>query len=340
MAHIIEDEDMEIEIEESEHSEHSEHSEVAEGNLELVNEASKSLTKAEMVKHITFCAKMLAQMEISTSKTPRLQSSAQLKARAWEQWVLNRCNRDGWDEFTHESKVNGKVTHYAGAGLAEDGKIVFCDTGKAFMNKHAKIYASLVRNSDWYTEFESEYVPSEAPTAVVKAKMTEEERAAEKARKTAEAAQKREEKRLAAAAAKQAEKERILEEKRLAAAAEEAKKKEQLSKIRKLLQPMGPVVKSVAAAAVAAPVKTVPKPALAKVAAPAAPAAPVPLAKKVTWVKPENGEMGEFEVGGKKFWRDGDDYLFENNHDKVGDFVGQFNPKTGKIDDTVPNPFE
>jgi hypothetical protein len=44
-----------------------------------------------------------------------------------------------------------------------------------------------------------------------------------------------------------------------------------------------------------------------------------------------------FEIGGKSFWRDAEDYLFENHNGVVGDFAGQF--INGKIDDTVANPF-
>lgn len=329
MAQIIEDIDMEIEIDESVGSENSANVEEDE-IFETVKTAMKMMDAKKIVKIITYGANLLSSMENGAPKVPRPQTDGQLKARAWEKYVLERCQRDGWGEFTHESKT-GKVTQYAGAGLSEDGKVVFCDTGKPFMNKHAKIYASMVRETEWYADFELQYVPSDV---VAKPKMSAEEKEAEKKRKAEEAAAAKEAEKQRRAAERQAEKERKLEEKRIALAAEEAKKREGLAKIKVLVPPVIPVAKP--KAAVAAPVvKAAPKPVEVKPVVSVVKKVP---AKKVTWVKPANGEMGEFEISGHSYWRDADDYLFENHNGEVGEFAGQF--VNGKIDDSVENPFQ
>ena len=188
---IIDDNEMDLMLESDAAMSEASHSELNDEDHENGAEKSvwdfmvkglQTLNLKQTVKFIKLATDELARLSSGERKAPAVAKPHFVKARAWASWVFDRCSREGWEAFTHTSKTTGKVTEYSGAALTEDGQIVFLATGKPFNRVHANIYSSLMKNTEWYAEFEATYHPDVELVAAAPA----ENKAAEKERKKAE----------------------------------------------------------------------------------------------------------------------------------------------------------
>jgi hypothetical protein len=228
--------------------------------------------------------------------------------------------------------------------LTEDGQIVFLATGKPFNRVHANIYSSLMKNTEWYAEFEATYRPDMELVAAAPAenKAAEKERKkaekeAEKARKDAEKAEaaklkkaESERKKQEAQDKKDEEKNRKLEEKRLKEELKAAEAKAVLDKIKPLAVPAVLAAKAAPIAAKAAPIKTAAKAAPIAALTPIAPKkAAAPLE---AWERPAKGASKLFVFKGIQYARDHNDDLYEFKDGAIGEYCGRF--INGEIDDS------
>ena len=323
----IEASDDEMEVD-STHSEHSESSDDERKQMmNYIETACKFLTKKELVEVGHLVMKELAEFQGETRKVKAPRSQGSLKHQAWIDWVLARCQKEGWAEFETTSKKTGVTKKYAAAGQVED-KIVFCDNGKPFNRAHAIVYASLCRETSWYSEFESTYKPEVVASVIESKKATKEaeaeakkQAALEKKQAAAEKKQAALEKKIAAQKLKDEENQRKLNEK----AAKEAAAKLAVSAIKPVI-----AAAPIALAKIVAPVKAAPTPVIRATTPP-----PVLKKKVVVWERPAKGATAWRTIGDVRYACDHYDNLFVTNAEDELEFVGRVHPVTGKVDDTA-----
>jgi hypothetical protein len=197
--------------------------------------------------------------------------------------------------------------------------------------------------TELYQEWEEGYV---AAGGVVNSKVSEEEKAAQEAKKKEEkeraaAERKAESERKKAEKLEQHKREvaeraearkRASEEKK--AAKEEAERAEKVQKAKeKEVKEKAKAVPEVLKVAAAKPVE--PKLTVAVKATPKAPTRP----KKVVeeWIPPVEGETKLFKYNDILYWRDSEDFMWLNEKDTLGAFAGQL--QSGVLNAEVEDPF-
>ena len=285
------------------------------------------------------------------------------KPRAWVEYVLKYALENGWESFVCKTNKKNKET---GEEIIEEiempGSVMHNEcwvyegsvteknpSGKQPIHKEAmslsKTWWSPKEKTgthpEIYEAFEEQYVPPEVdePTSSetssssskVVHKMTAAEKEAEKeAKKAAKEAEKEAKK-----AAKEAEK----EAKKAAKEAEKAEKKaaKEAEKAPKKLaekKPTGPIKASAVASTLAAKKATTtavdkkeePKP------------LPKKVVKKEEWTCPNDGNVYPWEFKGKKYFRNYDGEVWEDEDGGLGAWAGKYDTATAKIDDSVPEP--
>jgi len=259
-----------------------------------------------------------------------------MKPRAWVDFTLKHAQENGWESFTvHQSKKDketgetNEMEIEMPASIEVEGRHIFPDSvdeknpqGKTLIHKDAmslsKHYWAPKMNEgareDLYEEFLAQYEASDSESEEPVKKNKESEKEEKKRVK--------EEEKAAKAAEKEAEKAAKLAEKEEKAAAKEAEK----------------------AAKAAEKAKKEKKPATTPVATPvkvtkAVPQAPLKAAKAATtWSCPADGQLHRWTFKGEAMLRNSDNEVWKAASDGLGEWMGIYDPKTGKFDDSAEEP--
>ncbi len=266
------------------------------------------------------------------------------KPRAWVEYVLKYALENGWESFVCKTKKKNKET---GEEIIEEiempGSVMHNEcwvyegsvteknpSGKQPIHKEAmslsKAWWSPKEKTgthpEIYQAFEEQYVPPEltestssetsSSSSKVVHRMTAAEKEAEKEAKKA---------------AKEAEK----EAKKAAKEAEKAPKKVAEKK------PTGPIKASAVASTLAAKKVTATTTAAVKKEEPK-PAPKRVVVKKEEWTCPNDGNVYPWEFKGKKYFRNYDGEVWEDEDGGLGAWAGKYDTTTAKIDDSVPEP--
>jgi len=307
-------------------------------SLDQILGALKSLKPTELVTVMNSALSLMGKKAKAMEKTEKKDEKPKdpnrgkqlKKPRAWVNYVHKYATENGWEPFLvknakEEIEMPGSVEH--------NGIHVFANSiteklpeGKKLILKDAMSLSRSYKTDkpELYAEFEAQYKEEES----VEAPKAPKEKSAAPVRKTL------------------AEKQAESEAKKATKAPKTPKepKEPKAPKEKKTSPKSSPKTEAkVPKAAVAAkeiPVATKAAEPATSMDTPKLKGKKAPAASVDEWVAPPAGKCAPFTFKGKKYIRSSDDEMWTQGADGgAGEWVGMFDPKTGKIDTSVTDPY-
>jgi len=312
---------------------------VTEISLEQILGALKSLKPTELVTVMNSALSLMGKKAKAMEKTEKKDEKPKdpnrgkqlKKPRAWVNYVHKYATENGWESFIKIEK-NGDEIVMPGS-IEHNGGHVFANSitekkpeGQKLILKDAMSLSRSYKTAkpELYAEFEAQYKEDDSVAAPV----VPEVKSAAPVRKTL------------------AEKQAESEAKKATKAPKTPKepKEPKAPKEKKTSPKSSPKTEAkVPKAAVAAkeiPVATKAAEPATSMDTPKLKGKKAPAASVDEWVAPPAGKCAPFTFKGKKYIRSSDDEMWTQGADGgAGEWVGMFDPKTGKIDTSVTDPY-